>query len=84
MHPEDLVNRLLPLLQDKDELNENLRGYFIILHAISLRIPSLPKLRSEYGPGLLESMFMACQRQLCSGKKGLDEIILELCIRTVW
>lgn len=84
MHPEDLVNRLLPLLQDKDELNESLRGYFIILHAISLRIPSLPKLRSDYGPGLLESMFMACQRQLCSGKKGLDEIILELCIRTVW
>ena len=85
-HPDDLSKRLIASLRSPEELDENLRAYFVIIIEFSRVRGTLTRVRSnrrDWGPGLAESMCIACQRQLCSGHIDNDDCVVELCIRSM-
>lgn len=81
--PDDLVSRLISSLQSPQELNENLRAYTMLINRLIVYSGTLQRVRSDSarGPGLAESLCIACQRQLCSGDIAFDDSILETFVR---
>lgn len=78
--PDDLVSRLIPLLQSPQELDKHLRTYAYIINILGICPDKFPEVQFD---GLSESLCIACQRQLCSGDIKYDDDILEVCLRNM-
>lgn len=84
--PDDVLSRIIPLLQSPQEIDRNLGDHFLIIHGICSVRGIFAKVRSDRQddtPGLAEIMTIACRRQLCSGDIEFDNTIVETWGRTM-
>ncbi len=84
--PRELVSRIILSLRSKSKVDYPRHRCFLFLHAVPRFAPSIPAslVGNRWGPGLVATMFVACQRQLSLGETPYSVAVTQLCLRAYW